>query len=307
MSSTLVAVFDDYSEAQDASRKLQAAGIDKQSIQLNGADSGAEQMSVGTASSDEPGTISRFFSSIFGMDDDRDASKYTEAARRGSIILTVSVADEARVDDISDLLDDCGAIDVDERAQQWQATDAAPASGKAMLTGGVVGASAATSAAEGDTLKVVEETMKVGTRTVQKGNVRVHRRVVETPVEEQVSLRDERASIERVKVDRPATEADLQSAFQDKSIDIQETTQEAVVSKAARVVEEVKVGKKATEHTDTVRETLRHTEIDVDKNDDAATSPRMGGARSALMAYSGAERRVRNDPGYRGAERRASI
>ena len=222
-----------------------------------------------------------------------------EAARRGNAILTVAVADEGRVEEISDMLDDCGAVDVDEHAQHWQASGAVLAAGKPMLADAAVGDG------DGDTLKVVEETMKVGTRTVQKGNVRVHRRVVETPVEEQVSLRDERASIERIKVDRPATEADLQSAFQDKSIDIQETTQEAVVSKAARVVEEVKVGKKVTDRTDTVRETLRHTKVDVEKDDGASDSLRMGGAKAAVMAYSGAERRVRNDPDYAGAERRS--
>lgn len=296
MSSTLVAVFDDYSEAQDASRKLQEAGIDQQSIQLNGTESSAGQMSPRSDPDDEPGVISRFFSSIFGMDDDRDSSKYTEAARRGSTILTVTVADESRVEEISDLLDDCGAVDVDERAQQWQTSSAVPASGKPMLDG--IG--------DDDTLKVVEEDLNVGTRTVQKGNVRVHRHVVETPVEEQVSLRDERASIERVKVDRPATEADLQSAFQDKSIDIQETAQEAVVSKSARVVEEVKVGKQATERTDTVRETLRHTAVDVDKAGDRPNNRRWGDQKAALMAYTGADRRVRNDPNYQGAERRSA-
>lgn len=303
MSHTLVAVFDNHSEGQEACQKLQAAGIDKQSIQLNGVESTAGQMAPRSDSDDEPGAISRFFSSIFGMDDDRDATKYTEAARRGNTILTVTVADENRVEEISDMLDDCGAVDVDERAQQWQSSGAAPAAGQPMLAGAVAGAGVG--ATDGDTLKVVEETMKVGTRTVQKGNVRVHRRVVETPVEEQVSLRDERASIERVKVDRPATESDLQSAFQDKSIDIQETTQEAVVSKAARVVEEIKVGKKATERTDTVRETLRHTEVDVDKGTDMPKPGGIGVANAASMAYSGVERRVRSNPDYAGAERRS--
>lgn len=303
MSHTLVAVFDNHSEAQEACRKLQAAGIDKQSIQLNGVESTAGQMAPRSDSDDEPGAISRFFSSMFGMDDGRDATKYTEAARRGNTILTVTVADENRVEEISDMLDDCGAVDVDERAQQWQASGAAPSAGQPMLAGAVAGQGV--SASDGDTLKVVEETMKVGTRTVQKGNVRVHRRVVETPVEEQVSLRDERASIERVKVDRPATESDLQSAFQDKSIDIQETSQEAVVSKAARVVEEIKVGKRATERTDTVRETLRHTEVDVDKGNDMSKPGHMGVANAASMAYSGVERRVHSNPDYAGAERRS--
>ena len=66
----------------------------------------------------------------------------------------------------------------------------------------------------------------------------------------------------------------------------------------------IKVGKKATDRTDTVRETLRHTEVDVDKGDDVPKSGRKGGAKAALMTYSGTDRRVRNDPDYRGAERR---
>ena len=67
-----------------------------------------------------------------------------------------------------------------------------------------------------------------------------------------------------------------------------------------------KVGKKATDRTDTVRETLRYTEVDVDKGGDVPTSGRTGGAKAALLRYSGAERRVRHDPNYSGAERRSA-
>lgn len=286
MSSTLVAVFDEYSEAQDACSKLQSAGIDKRSIQLNGSDSSnAEPVSARTDPDEKPGAISRFFSDLFGTDDDTPyASNYSEAMRRGHTVVTVSVEDESRVDEISDLLDDCGAVDVDERSQQWQGAAGIPATGKPMPN---------IAAGDGETLKVVEENLKVGTRTVSKGNVRVHRRLVETPVEEQVRLRDESASIARTKVDRPATEADLQTAFKDKDIDIQETTQEPVVSKSARVVEEVTVGKKATDRTETIRDTLRRSEVDVQKD--------QGGA---LKRYAGTERRVRRDPNYSGIERR---
>lgn len=282
MSSTLVAIFDEYSEAQDACGKLQAAGIDKRAIQLNGSDPAAVPVERRSDPDDQPGAISRFFSDLFGTDDEPDTENYSEAMRRGNTVLTVSVADDARVEEISDLLDDCGAVDVDERVQQWQGAADMPAPGQPLATNG-----------DNETLKVVEENMKVGTRTVQKGNVRVHRRMIETPVEEQVSLRDESASIERRKVDRLATEADLQSAFKDRDIDIRETTQEPVVSKSARVVEEIVVGKKATDRTETVRDTLRRTEVDVEKP---------GGA--AIKRYAGTERRVRRDPNYSGAERR---
>ena len=153
-----------------------------------------------------------------------------------------------------------------------------------------------TGVGDNDTLKRVEENLQVGKLTVQKGGVRVHQRMVETPVEEQVTLRDERASIERKAVDRPATEADLQTAFKDRDIDIRETAEEAVVAKTAKVVEEIQVGKQATERVETVRETLRRTEIDVENTDSMATGKK--------QAYAGFERRMSNDPKYSGQERR---
>ena len=71
------------------------------------------------------------------------------------------------------------------------------------------------------------------------------------------------------------------------------TGQVPVISKSARVVEEVVVGKKATDRTETVRDTLRRTEVDVEN---------AGGA--AIKRYAGTERRVRRDPTYSGTERR---
>lgn len=267
MSTTLAAVFESYGEANEASSKLQTFGVDKQSIQLNGASSAPIDTSARsrTVDDDEPGAISRFFSSMFGDDDKSNASTYSEAAQRGHVVLTVAVVNEDDVDDISDILNDCGAIDVDEREQQWKAADGQ--TGKTVAP--LAGAGVAMGASDDGTLKRIEESLQIGKRNVQKGSVRVHQRVVETPVEEQVSLREERASIERTKVDRPATEADLQNAFKDKDISIIETAEEAVVAKTAKVVEEVHVGKKATDRTETVRETLRRTEIDVENGDNS--------------------------------------
>ena len=275
MSTTLVAVFNQHSDARDASRKLQSAGIEMQSIRLNGGDSGVDQVQTRTDNDEEPGAISRFFSDLFGSNDDKsDATRYTDAANRRSFVLTVSVMDEGRVEEISDLLDECGAIDADGRAQHDAQSGAMPVRRQALAATG------ATDATNDDTLKVVEEKLEVGTQTVQKGNVRVHRRMIETPVEEQVTLRDERATIDRAKVDRPATAAEMQNAFQNKDIVVQETTQEAVVAKSARVVEEIKIGKTASDRTETVRETLRRTEVDVNK-DEAQSRP---GAMAGMMS-----------------------
>jgi uncharacterized protein (TIGR02271 family) len=111
------------------------------------------------------------------------------------------------------------------------------------------------------TIPVVEEELKVGKREVERGGVRVESRVKETPVTEEVQLREERVHVERRPVDRPVTNAD--AAFREGTLEVTERAEEAVVSKSARVVEEVVVGKQVEEHTETVRDTLRRTDVDV--------------------------------------------
>jgi uncharacterized protein (TIGR02271 family) len=111
-------------------------------------------------------------------------------------------------------------------------------------------------------IPVVKEELQVGKREVQSGGVHVERRVVESPVEQNVSLREEHVSVERRPVDRPATAADM-TGFREGSIDVVERAEQAVVAKTARVVEEVVVGKEATQRTERIAETLRHTEVSV--------------------------------------------
>jgi len=115
------------------------------------------------------------------------------------------------------------------------------------------------------TLPVVEEELQVGKRQVQRGGIRVFSHVEERPVEEQVNLREEHATIERRPVNRPASEADFNQALTEGTIEVRETAEEAVVNKQARVVEEVVVGKEATQRTETVRDTVRRTDVEVEQ------------------------------------------
>jgi uncharacterized protein (TIGR02271 family) len=104
----------------------------------------------------------------------------------------------------------------------------------------------------------------VGTRQVQRGGVRLYTRVTERPVEETVRLRDETVHVERRPVDRPATEADVAAAHE-RTIEVTETDEEAVIAKQARVVEELVVSKDVQEQTETVRDTVRRTEVEVEQ------------------------------------------
>jgi len=115
-------------------------------------------------------------------------------------------------------------------------------------------------------LPVMEEQLQVGKREVERGGVRVHSRVTEKPVEETVTLREETVHVERRPADRAVSEADM-AAMRGGTIEMTETSEEAVVSKQARVVGEVVVSKDTTERQETVRDTVRRTDVDVEQLD----------------------------------------
>lgn len=75
--------------------------------------------------------------------------------------------------------------------------------------------------------------------------------------------------IERRPVDRPADE----DAFRERSIEAEERREEAVVPKEARVVEEVGLRREGDTRTETVSDTIRKTEVEIeDERDKPALS-----------------------------------
>lgn len=135
-----------------------------------------------------------------------------------------------------------------------------------------------------DTIKVVQEQLRVGKREVARGAVRVRSYVVQRPVEEEVRLHEERVQIERRPVDRPIAEAD--AAFRDRTVEVQARAEEAVVGKEARVVEEIGVRKEANERVETVRDTVRHTEVEIE-NTGGQTPSTTGTSGSGTMGTGG--------------------
>ncbi|BDI30563.1 hypothetical protein CCAX7_26140 [Capsulimonas corticalis] len=112
-------------------------------------------------------------------------------------------------------------------------------------------------------IPVIEEELEVGKRQVQSGGARVHTEVIETPVEENVTLHEEHVVVDRRPVDRAVSSAD--NAFQDGVIELTETDEVPVVAKTARVVEEVVIGKTATDRVETIHDTVRRTDVEVEE------------------------------------------
>jgi len=152
-------------------------------------------------------------------------------------------------------------------------------------------------------IPVVEEELQVGKREVQRGGVRVYQRVRETPVNESVQLREEHVKVERHPVDQPASAADI-DAIKEGAVELRETAEEAVVSKTARVVEEVVVGKEATERTEHINDTVRRTDVEVEQLGthagarDAATSGTMSDYRDTGMTADDSDYRTHWQTAY---------
>lgn len=214
MRQTVVGVFGRYAEAQHAARILEDSGFDHDHVHVAGDESASS--AVQTAPREDEGVMSsirHFFADLFGSGDSEEVGTYAEAVRRGGAVVTVDVDEEAEVDKARETLQQAGAVDIDEKVEEWRASGWNPAPADLSER----------SAAEG-VIPVVKEDLAVGKRTVGTGGVRVYSRVVERPVEESVDLKTERAEVKRQPVDRPATQADM-AALRDKTLEVSETTE----------------------------------------------------------------------------------
>lgn len=118
-----------------------------------------------------------------------------------------------------------------------------------------------------EVIPVVEERLRVGKRDADLGRVRVRSYTVSEPVSEDVTLRSERVFLERRPVDRALTGAE--AAFTDRTIEATEHAEEAVVSKDARITEEVALRRESEERTETVSDSVRRTEIEIEDEREA--------------------------------------
>ena len=229
---TLVCLFHQDSHAKSALEDLDRAGIDRSSITTVRGDANGSSV----ASTLEKVGVPQ-----------RDLKRLQDGVAKGGTVIAVSaLTDHGSV--VEQIFSDHQAKKIDEAASE---AEAAPPAQRAEATGERA-------------IPIVDEELQVGKRTVDQGGVRVYRRVVEMPVEESINLREEHVTVDRKLVDRPATRADLE-AQGIRSFELTETAEEAIVGKSAHVVEEVLVSKVAAEHTEHIRETVRHTEVDVEE------------------------------------------
>jgi uncharacterized protein (TIGR02271 family) len=294
----VVGVFDDYSTAQEASRELENQGIPTSDIQVqSNMRTGAAGYGGSERHESDEGGFTGWWHRMFGSDDtDDDRNNYSEAVRRGGAVLSVTVP-ESQVDTVARILNDKGAVDIDRRSQQWrQEGYAGYDPNTAPYTSEEVKRERARYAnrENATAIPVVDEELQVGKRAVQRGGVRVFSRVVDRPVEEKVTLREEHVRVERRPANRSISDAEI-GQLKDQTIEVTEMAEEPVVNKRARVNEEVVVGKETTERTETVRGNVRSTDVRVEKMDGGRAESDMENDPAYQYGYSSA-----SDSRYRG-------
>ncbi|MDQ2763561.1 MAG: YsnF/AvaK domain-containing protein [Pseudomonadota bacterium] len=263
---TIVAVYDTAAHADAAVRDLEAANVPSSAISRH-----AGSATTTTTGSTAPVREKGFWSSLFGGEPDHDESVYDRSLDSGSSVVTVKVPTE-HVERVTAILEQHSPVDMDERAASYgtnatttttTTTAATPAVGMTPVKG------TAMAAGGEEVIALSEEQLQVGKRLVNHGTTRIRRFVVETPVEEAVTLHSEHVSVERrpVAAGTKVTDAD----FTDRTIEVTETDEEAVVAKTAHVKEEVVVNKTAADRVETVRDTVRHEDVEITK-DGAATA-----------------------------------
>jgi uncharacterized protein (TIGR02271 family) len=274
-SRTVSAMFDSQGDAQRAVDRLIDAGIPAGSVRLV---PGYENDTPVTDRSEHHRGFFASLADLFMPDEDRYT--YAEGLSRGGFMVVASDLDMAYYDRAVDILDDEGSIDLDEREQSWRSegwtgyqTDATGSGlGLGAASTGAYAATETTTDRDLDTTRglgttddvipVVDERLVVGKRDVNLGRVRVRSYLREEPVSANVNLHEERVTLERRPVDRPLTDAD--AAFRDRTIEAEAHAEEAVIGKEARVTEEISLRKEGFEHEETVSDTVRKTEVEIE-------------------------------------------
>ena len=248
---TIVAIYDTPAHAELAVQDLLAAKVPDSAI--------SRHTQEGTYSGDqkaaEPAKSQGFWSNMFGGETHADTYVYDQKLASGGSVVTVRGIPDEDFDSVAAILEKHHPIEFDDHGTSITTTTTSTMQATAPV------AATASNIADSGTLQLSEESLVVGKRLVNRGSTRIRKYVIETPVEENVTLHDEKVTIER----RPVTAgSNVSNAdFSERVIEMTETGEEVVVSKTARVVEEVGLRKEGVDRTETIHDTVRKEEIEV--------------------------------------------
>ncbi|HEX5083716.1 MAG TPA: DUF2382 domain-containing protein [Blastocatellia bacterium] len=245
MKSILIGLFDNRSRAQTVAQELIGAGIDRGDVCLVTSES-------------------EFRNAVADMNlSPDDTTYYLSQIRRGAAAVTAAASPD-RVERAAQIM----------RAYKARAAGQSGLEGERMTRGEREGERMTRGLREDERMTrgeremafpVIEEELRIGKRMVERGGVRIYNRVTERPIEQQVNLREERVKVEHRRADRIASEQDMNMFKESRGIELTEMIEEPVVAKEPHVVEEVIISKEVVDHPETIRDTVRRTEVEVER------------------------------------------
>jgi stress response protein YsnF len=114
---------------------------------------------------------------------------------------------------------------------------------------------------EEQVIGVGEEVLNVGTRMVPGKTTRVRRVVVQTPVQQDVTLHTETVILER----RKPILSSGNEVLTEVTVEMSDFNEVPVVSKTVHLVEEVLLRKEVTARTETIRDTVRQDKLEIEQ------------------------------------------
>jgi uncharacterized protein (TIGR02271 family) len=253
----VVAAYDTAAHAQSAVAALRAGGFADADISV------IDQARVRSVVSDidTRADAHGIWHSLFGHDvHEHEAEVYHRAVQMNGVVLAVRVLDR-EVAHALGILNTARPIDVNDRAITSGLAE--PARVEAIARKQTVAVTPKLAAVHDEVLRLAEEQLHVGKEMVQTGETRVRRFVTEREVAQDISLHEEHAQIMRRVVNDPKSIVDIDWA--DRTIHVVETAEHALVSKSARVVEEVELSKIGSDHVETVHEKLRRQQVEIER------------------------------------------
>jgi uncharacterized protein (TIGR02271 family) len=237
----IVAVYDRAEKAREAARAPASSGFVSSDISV---------LNSGSVS-DKDASDGSVWQRLFGR---RVADEETVAYRRtinsGGAVLTLRTPDR-EVDRAMKILNVHGPTNLEDRSGSTLASTLTPATETRGLD------------APEEVLRLAEEQIDIGKQQVATGKSRIRRFVTEQPVEQQITLHEEHYEVSRREVNDPQLAKDID--WNDRTIEVIETSEQPVVTKAARITEEVVIRRRGSDHIETIRDTVRRQQLEVER------------------------------------------
>jgi hypothetical protein len=193
MAQTVIGIFDSNTQAETAAEMLAVNGFSRESIDVSTQDATRGRGDVTDEVNSLNSSIGRYFQRVFADAD--QALRYAAVAQQGAVV-AVQAETYPEAERIADILDQCGAINVDERARtledSWTRDDRTRKSKPGTETPEVrTFPGIAEHEQPSDT--TVERSAAV--QPVQRESIRLRSRIIERPVDHGIPANNENTDI----------------------------------------------------------------------------------------------------------------